>query len=369
MSTATWASIPGQNGPMLISASVSSGGIPFSGLFDIHLGGKSTRASPIGETINSAAVSPNGALLAFSRSPGDQVWLGDRREIEKQGSLAGAIQISGIGASASDPEFSPDGRSIFYSSFLYSSGEGIEIWQVCRYWISSGKTQKLVSQFPVLETSPVPAVSPNGRLLAYSYQSPAGARIRLVRLGDRSSWTLPSNGEARLGNFSPDGSRLAYIRGPLGGSNLTVSRLDGMDSRTLGQADGIPSFSPDGTLVGVTRGYPEREEIVVFRLSDDHRKVLSAPGSAWQLWDWPRRRPFALLGFARHRSEISIRVFNSGRVRLSGFGIKSLSTGILARGTHRLKVHWRERYRRTRVRIKFRPIGGLSSTRSISIQR
>ena len=249
LSTATWASIPGQNGPMLISASVSSGGIPFSGLFDIHLGGKSTRASPIGETINSAAVSPNGALLAFSRSPGDQVWLGDRREIEKQGSLAGAIQISGIGASASDPEFSPDGRSIFYSSFLYSSGEGIEIWQVCRYWISSGKTQKLVSQFPVLETSPVPAVSPNGRLLAYSYQSPAGARIRLVRLGDRSSWTLPSNGEARLGNFSPDGSRLAYIRGPLGGSNLTVSRLDGMDSRTLGQADGIPSFSPDGTLL------------------------------------------------------------------------------------------------------------------------
>jgi Tol biopolymer transport system component len=140
--------------------------------------------------------------------------------------------------------WSPDGRSIAYASF-----EGLVVVDV-----ASGR-RRLLARLTVR----TPDWSSTGRLLfAHGNElvtsAPDGSDRRLVR-GARNAF---------LAQWSPDGSRIAYVRDVDRRWILFVSRPDGTQRLRLGAAQDyqLLQWSPDGSLLllGVAGG--DRFEIV-----------------------------------------------------------------------------------------------------------
>ncbi len=151
------------------------------------------------------------------------------------------------------PDFSPDGREIvFYSHrtgtrdiFLIST-DGTDEVQLTR-----GPDQDLH-----------PSFSPDGLRLAFSRQTPSGARDIYVMSRESldGEWSAPKalsrNPWAMYGRWSPDGERISYCR--IGMSQVWTVTLDGQESLLFdGQASGLtdvmwPDWSLDGRHIYFT---------------------------------------------------------------------------------------------------------------------
>jgi Tol biopolymer transport system component len=116
-----------------------------------------------------------------------------------------------------------------------------------------------------------PAFSPNGRQLTFTSRRPADTSDEIYVMDAQDVDPLDGNGD-RLTKitgdpprnfqsvYSPDGSRMAFIRNePEGDSELWVMDADGTDGRRLtdNTANEIrPAFSPDGRTIAFTRRDP-----------------------------------------------------------------------------------------------------------------
>lgn len=120
-----------------------------------------------------------------------------------------------------------------------------------------------------------PAVSPDGKLIAYHHLDPdvdkSRWRIGVVSSagGPRLKWfDLPPTVTQRFVRWSPDGQSIAYVNSPRGLSDIWLQPLDGSPPRRLTafKAEQILAFdwSRDGRSLALVRGV-ETSEVVLIR--------------------------------------------------------------------------------------------------------
>ena len=215
-------------------------------------------------TVNSVgeyAWSPDGRSLYYVSNAGDT---GTREIFRVPVSGGQPVQLSRklipehrIQPVADRPEpkgnlvISPDGSRIIFTSARYfqnmdniysMSADGSDVRQ--HTWHDG-----------IIETGP--ALSPDGRTLAFFDRRARGTKIYLLDLATPDAWPRLFAPEGNLTErdpvWSPDGSKLMFTRS----GELWVQPVSGGEARRLvepGYSVGGPSWSPDGTKVAVTSG-------------------------------------------------------------------------------------------------------------------
>jgi Tol biopolymer transport system component len=210
--------------------------------------------------ISSAALSSDGAKLAYSRGRGliANAWrvplLADR-----QATWADAQQLTSDEAFIEFMDVSPDGSNLYISSDRRGNQD---IWRMP----SAGGDLQQITSDPTPDWRP--SISRDGKqIVFYSYRD-----------GNRRLWTMPvAGGPAKQltsgdvgGDYhpvwSPDGSRVAFASNRMGFFTVWTVAADGTDlkSLTTTPADNLPSWSPDGRWIAFRRPTPEGTRI--FRL-------------------------------------------------------------------------------------------------------
>ena len=176
-----------------------------------------------------------------------------------------------------------------------------------------------------------PAVSPDGRLIAFASSRDGRQRIWLKQVADGSEvalteggddfprfapdsstilyvhaepgeggdlWRVPVvGGEARKlidavtgADFSRDGSKIAFTRNVngLARTDLWIANADGSNARELAKTDiaaSHPRWSPDGTQIAVVtpRGGRVMQSVILFEVATGKSKMLATPPKAGEI--------------------------------------------------------------------------------------
>jgi tricorn protease len=193
-------------------------------------------------------ISPDGKQIAFS-------YLGDIWTVEAIGGVARPVTMH----EAHDyfPFFSPDGRSIAFSSNRYGS------YDLFIVPVAGGKPKRLTfdSGSEVLL-----GFSPDGKHLIYnssrSSDYPGFTELYRIPVEGGAEQKITGLFEAKEAYYSTSGSKVAFVRGPgswnrrgyRGSSNddLYIADADGKNTRQLTSFNGqdtSPMWSPDGSTV------------------------------------------------------------------------------------------------------------------------
>ena len=217
-------------------------------------------------------ISPDGKTVAFS-------YLGDIWTVETIGGVARPVTMHE--AHDINPVFSPDGRSIAFSSNRHGSYDVFVVAAV------GGKPKRLT-----FDSAPdmVTGWTPDGKNVVF-----ASARSTAFP-PNIESFTVPVDGgterklplfEGKEAHFAPDGKQIAFVRGPgtwyrrgyRGSSNdeIWLSSTDGSSQNqltTFNGQDGSPMWSPDSQEL-----YYVSEEGSRSGCANIVSRDLSSPGS------------------------------------------------------------------------------------------
>jgi Tol biopolymer transport system component len=170
------------------------------------------------------------------------------------------------GAREGWPECSPDGKWVVYVSFAASNPQNL--WKVP---IEGGDAVPVTGMISTL-----PAISPDGKLIAFRSVDAANQRIkisvmsfadgRLLKAFDIQPTTMIV-GDYKVLRWTPDGGGLAYIDTRTGAANIWARPLDGGPERQLTdfKSEQIFKFawSRDGKYLAVTRGAMMKDVILI----------------------------------------------------------------------------------------------------------
>jgi Tol biopolymer transport system component len=229
-----------------------------------------------GET--SGVISPDGRSFAFvsAHAGAPDIWL-------RQVSGGDPIRLTNDPAEESDLAFAPDGELIY---FTLPAANARDLWRVRAL---GGQPQK------VLANARVPALSPDGRRVAYYRSEPGGLNILTVSALDGSgSRALVQDlrpGNAVRPAWSPDSQRVGYVQTALlGSSNLFIVDVATAERRQLTRAtrstEGVQSFVwlPDNehvvvAWVGSSGFFVSDLAVVNVRDSSMTRLTMNADGA------------------------------------------------------------------------------------------
>ncbi|HEY3176741.1 MAG TPA: protein kinase [Candidatus Polarisedimenticolia bacterium] len=138
----------------------------------------------------------------------------------------------------------------------------------------------------VLKSGPglrLPVLSPDGRYLGYEVQSNGqwSVFVRQVATGSDVQVIAPQGTEIRGLSFSPDGNYLYYLgldpETPLYKSLFEIPSLGGAPRKCAFDVDTAVTFSPDGKRVAFVRGAPQRGEylLVLLDLGSGTEEILA----------------------------------------------------------------------------------------------
>ncbi len=156
----------------------------------------------------------------------------------------------------------PRRRSVERRWWLAAIGACVAIAFAAGGWLYRQRTEPIAWDLTRLTAntgfSGFPALSPDGRLLAYSSDqgSDDGVDLYIKEVSGGSSIRLTSDGEGnRAPDFSPDGAKIVFRSDRNGGGIYEIPTLGG-EVRFVAR-DGLdPKFSPDGSQVAYWVGDP-----------------------------------------------------------------------------------------------------------------
>ena len=133
---------------------------------------------------------------------------------------------------------------------------------------------------PELGTS---VLSPDGRYMAYvtNLEGKWALRVRQVATGSEVQVLAPQSSEISDPSFRPDGEYLYYRAQdpdtPNYGALFEVPSLGGAPRKRVFDVDSAPAFSPDGGRIAFIRGVPQRgeAELVIYDMSSGKERVLT----------------------------------------------------------------------------------------------
>ena len=233
-------------------------------------------------------LSPNGQMLAYSWGGSD---FGDRDIWVKQiGRDTAAIRITDDAAHDVEPVWSPDGAQL---AFMRYAEDRASIFVVASL---GGQARKLIDIEGVVyhlnHRVPTLSWSADGRFLVYAEKPSATQPASLIRLDIESlhkkALTFPNLGRNALGDFqpsiSPDGSRVAFVRGGSHEANMDVwivSSEGGHASRVTTQQWAFCErlfWLESGRELMLTAGSLFEQRVFGLRLSDGRLRAIPGLG-------------------------------------------------------------------------------------------
>jgi Tol biopolymer transport system component len=219
-------------------------------------------------------VSPDGQTIAFfhpSYSPvsGD-IWVISAAGGEPR-------QITFDSAETASPAWTPDGRSIIYSS---ARGGGLTLWRVA----ATGGTPVALTTGAGEDTEP--AVSSDGRTLLYGTQRKVWSFVVKDLATGQDREVMSRRTPLVFPALSPGGDRIAFMQPADAGAHLFVVSPDGRDvsqvTRVENEQNLAPQFSADGKSLYFYRMHP----------SKSFRRIPVDGGTSAELaaWDFQRER-------------------------------------------------------------------------------
>lgn len=148
------------------------------------------------------------------------------------------------------PRYSPDGRWIVYS---LEKGGNTDIWLMD----SATGAQRPLTEAPSIETSP--SFSPDGKRVVFESDRSGTPQLYIVGIEGGEPARI-SFGEGSYGTpaWSPKGDLIAYTQEQGGRFHIGTMRADGSDAKTLTESflDEGPTWAPNGRVVMFTRVTP-----------------------------------------------------------------------------------------------------------------
>ncbi|MEM7645099.1 MAG: Tol-Pal system beta propeller repeat protein TolB [Pseudomonadota bacterium] len=145
------------------------------------------------------------------------------------------------------PRFSPDGQRVVYSAEVAGNTD------LYLLDIGSGATSRLTSA-PSIETAP--SFSPDGSQIVFESDRSGAPQLYVMSAGGGEGSRI-SFGEGRYGTpvWSPRGDLIAFTKQNAGRFHIGVMRTDGAEERLLTGAflDEGPTWAPNGRVVMFTR--------------------------------------------------------------------------------------------------------------------
>jgi serine/threonine-protein kinase len=168
-----------------------------------------------------------------------------------------------------------------------------------------------------------PRFSPDGRQLAVAAAEGAGQDIWVVDLASRTSSRLTSTGAAERPEWTPDGRRIAYVSGPVGGrADLWWQPADGSGApervATLPNSIREVSFSPDGRLAVLRADTPRLQHqiwLVPLDAERTPRPLVVGEFDAMSARVSPDGHWLAYVSNETGRNEVYVRPFPTGGAR------------------------------------------------------
>jgi TolB protein len=168
------------------------------------------------------------------------------------------------------PNWSPDRRSVVYTTYRHNNQE------IVRFELGKGSRRILV---PPETLNMTPAVSPNGRLLAYASAKDSARKgnsdIFTMNLSTEQKEQLTDHASADLSpTWSPNGRELAFTSDRTGRPQIYIMRADGSHVRRLtfeGRYNAAPAWSPRGDWIAYVCRMPG-DGFKLCRISPDGRR-------------------------------------------------------------------------------------------------
>jgi Tol biopolymer transport system component len=159
-------------------------------------------------------------------------------------------QITGLGGSATFPDFSPNARKVVFDGAETPDGNS-NIYVVNAD--GTGLTP-LTSDGNNL----YPVYSPNGRKIAFVSDRTGVEQVWLMNADGSQQTQLSHSGinEDQLPDWSPDGTRIAFEQGDLGSGRIFVMNADGSHQHAVSSGAGDDfgaAWSPDGSQIAFVR--------------------------------------------------------------------------------------------------------------------
>ncbi len=190
----------------------------------------------------SPAWSPDRRSIAFARilPAGTRIYV-----MRADGSRLHVLASSRPGDT--EPSWSPDGRRLVLRGS--GLGGGFDLYTIAA--TGPGRTLLMATLASELH----PSWSRDGRTIAYQSNRSGGIQIWTLTLSTRRQRQLTRGATSQMPSFSPDGRRIAFVRG----GGIWVVGADGRHARAIGSglpaSAESPSWSPDGRRLTFSRNY------------------------------------------------------------------------------------------------------------------
>ena len=234
------------------------------------------------------------------------------------------------------PNWSPDRRSVVYTTYRRNNQEIV--------WLELGQGNRRILVPP--ETLNItPALSPNGRVLAYASAKDSSKKgnsdiFRLDLITEKNTRLTKRTSAELSPTWSPDGQELAFTSDRTGRPQIYIMRADGKNVRRLtfdGRYNAAPAWSPRGDWIAYVCRIP-KEGFKLCRISPDgKRRFRITSGPPGEIDDSPSWAPDGRhLVFSSTRGEQSDRQSHIYMIHYDGAGLEQLTTG----GIHHSSPAW-----------------------------